>query len=390
MMRLRSERIVTRAGTTAGEVVIRDGRIDGLGAVGRVDGGGDVVELGTRWVLPGYIDLHVHGGGGAQCNTAEPEEVRSVARFHARHGTTALLATTVAAEIAALQMALGAIAACATGSAGEAVPRDGAIVLGAHLEGPFLSPKRPGAMDPAVFAVPDGRALQRLLSAAGPALRIMTLAPELPGALELIESLIGAGVVASLGHSDATYAEASAGVRAGARAATHLFNAMRPFHHREPGVLGAVLDLPEVSCEFICDGVHAEPAALRVAYRAKGRQGVRLVTDAMQAAGMPDGEYLLGTSRVLVTRGRATLADGDSIAGSTLTMDVAVANSVRFLGLTMEEAAVLASTNPARLLGIDERKGAVAPGMDADLVVLDDELQVCGTLVGGDWVCGPN
>jgi N-acetylglucosamine-6-phosphate deacetylase len=388
MMRLRSERIVTAAGTTAGEVVVRDGRIERVGPVGRLDGGGDVVDLGTRWVLPGYIDLHVHGGGGAQFNTSEPEEVLSAARFHARHGTTALLATTVAAPMAELQTALGAIGSCVAWR-DAAVPRDGAIVLGAHLEGPFLSPKRPGAMDPADFATPDDRALQRLLSAAGPSLRMMTIAPELPGALELVELLIAAGVVVSLGHSDATYAEASAAVRAGARSATHLFNAMRPFHHREPGVLGAVLDLPEVNCELICDGVHAEPAALRIAFRVKGRDGVRLVTDAMRAAGMPDGEYLLGGSRVVVTQGRATVAGGDSIAGSTLTMDAALANAVRFLGVTPQEAAVLASANPARLLGLGRRKGSIAAGMDADLVVLDDELRVCGTLVEGAWVWGP-
>ena len=161
---------------------------------------------------------------------------------------------------------------------------------------------------------------------------------------------------------------------------------MRPLHHREPGVAGAVLDSPEVSCELICDGVHVDAVALRLAFRAKGVSGVRLVTDAMAAAGMPDGDYRLGSIRVVVARGRATVADSDSIAGSTLTMDVAVQNAVRFLGVSVADAVVMASTNPARLLGLGDRKGAIAAGMDADLVVLDEGLRVGRTMIGGEWV----
>ena len=229
-------------------------------------------------------------------------------------------------------------------------------------------------------------------------MRLMTLAPELPGALELIGALGVAGVVASIGHSDATYEQTRVAVEAGAHAATHLFNAMRPLHHREPGVLGAVLDLPQVSCELICDGVHVAPAALRLAFRAKGAAGIRLVTDAMQAAGMPDGDYRLGAASVTVAGGRATVAGGGAvagggpvagegrIAGSTLTMDVAVRNAVSFLGVSVERAVALASANPARLLGLQRRKGAIAPGMDADLTVLDGDLTACGTIVAGEWV----
>ncbi len=244
-------------------------------------------------------------------------------------------------------------------------------------------------MDPSVFLGPDERVLGRLLEAGGAAVRMMTLAPELPGALGLVERLARAGVIASIGHSDADYEQARAAVRAGARAATHLFNGMRPFHHREPGVLGAVLDLPEVSCELICDGLHVAPAALRLVYRAKGAAGVRLVTDATEAAGMPDGRYRLGSATVEVREGAVTLAGGSAIAGSTLTIDVAVSNAVRFLGITVEQAVALASANPARLLGLDDRKGALAVGMDADLVVLDQELLACGTVIGGEWVHGP-
>jgi N-acetylglucosamine-6-phosphate deacetylase len=376
---LASEQIITAGGARSGELVIENGRIV---TVRQPTGEAGVLDLGRRPVLPGYIDLHVHGGGGAQCNTDDPAEVLAMARFHATHGTTALLATTVAAEVEELEIALDAIAASTALSGGAAV-------LGAHLEGPFISRRRPGAMNSAVFIDPDQRLLERLLDAGAGAVRMMTLACELPGALDMIRSLVAAGVTASLGHSDATYEETRAAVDAGARCATHTFNAMPPLHHREPGLLGAVLDLDELTCELICDGIHVHPAAVRVAFRCKGVSRATLVTDAMQAAGMPDGEYRLGAAMVTVSSGRAEIAGGGSIAGSTLTMDAAVANAVRFLGISLEEAAVLASGNPARSLGIDDRKGAIAPGFDADVTILDEELRACGTLVAGAWVHGP-
>ncbi len=378
-MVLRSQRIATPAGPLAGEVAIDSGRISAISAASG-QATPDAVELGERWLVPGYIDTHVHGGGGAQCNTTDPDEVAAVARFHTRHGTTALLATTVAAPVDELLGVLGAIARCA-----DSEP----TVLGAHLEGPFLSPARPGAMEPSVFVAPDPSILERLLGAGRGAVRMMTLAPELPGGLELVRALVGEGVIPSFGHSDASYGEARAAVSAGVHAATHLFNGMRPFHHREPGVLGAALDLPEVSCELICDGVHVDPVALRLVYRAKGPARVRLVTDAMAAAGMSDGRYRLGAATVEVREGVARVAGGESIAGSTLTMDVAVRNAVRFLELPVPEAVRLASANPAQLLGLGDRKGAVAVGMDADLVVLDEDLLCCRTMVGGEWVYGP-
>lgn len=380
-MRLRSRRIVCggHPDPIAGEVEIEDGRITSLLAGARTE---TALDLGEDWLVPGFIDVHVHGGGGGQFNTADVDEVAAVARFHAEHGTTALLATTVSAAPDELCTALGAIAR-ARSLAG------GAAVLGAHLEGPFLSRERPGAMDPELFLAPDVELFRRLVACGEGSVKMMTLAPELPGALELIGAVLDAGAIASLGHSDATYAQAAAGIDAGARSATHLFNAMRPFHHREPGILGAVLDRDEVSCELICDGIHIDPAALRVVFRAKGQAGVRLVTDAMQAAGMPDGEYRLGGAVVEVRAGRAEIAGGGSIAGSTLTMGGAVRNAVRFLGVHVEEAVAMAALNPARLLGIADRKGSIAAGMDADLVVLDESLEVRATMVGGSWVLEP-
>jgi N-acetylglucosamine-6-phosphate deacetylase len=380
-VRLRSERIVCLEGTLAGEVVVEHGRISSVRPVPNRLGGaasaeaGEVVELGERWLVPGYIDVHVHGGGGAQCNTSTADEIAAVARFHARHGTTGLLATTVPSPIEDLCAALAAIARCTAPT-----------LLGAHLEGPFLSRERPGAMDPSLFLAPDAGQLERLLAAGAGRIRLMTLAPELPGGPALVEQLVRVGVVASIGHTDASDADVRDAVRAGATAATHVFNAMPPLRHRAPGALGAVLDLDEVSCELICDGVHVDPVAMRLLHRAKGPLGIRLVTDASSAAGMPDGEYRLGGREITVSGGRAVLSGGESLAGSTLTMEAAVQNAVRFLGVPIEEAVLISSTNSARLLGLEGRKGAIAAGLDADLVVLDDRLAVEATMVAGRWV----
>ena len=218
---------------------------------------------------------------------------------------------------------------------------------------------------------------------------MMTIAPELRGALELVQRLTASGIVASVGHSEATYEQTVAAVSVGVRAATHTFNGMAPFHHRNPGLLGAVLDLPAVSCELICDGVHAGPVALRLAHRAKGTAAIRLVTDAISATGMADGDYRLGRTAVRVRNGRTSVGTGGSIAGSTLTIDAAVRNAVRFLGVQLSEAVTMASANPARLLGLHRRKGAIAPGMDADLTVLDDDLRARATLVAGQWAHPP-
>jgi N-acetylglucosamine-6-phosphate deacetylase len=371
-VRLRSRRIVCPNGTVTGEVVIERGRIAAVEAIADNQGARD---LGDDWLVPGFIDSHVHGGGGAQTNTSDPDEVAEVARFHSRHGTTSLITTTMAAPPRELETTLDAIARCTAPT-----------LLGAHLEGPFLNPKWPGAMDPSLFVEPDQDLLERLLAAGAGRVRVMTLAPELPGALELIERLVRAGVVASVGHTDASERQIADAVRAGATSATHVFNAMAPFHHRAPGAVGAVLDLPELSCELICDGLHVDPAAARLVYRTKGLSGMRLVTDAMAAAGMPDGEYRLGARPVIVTDGQPVTKDGLSIAGSTLTMELAVQNAVHFLGISLPEAVVMASTNSARLLGLADRKGAIAAGFDADLVVLDERLAVRATMVGGRWV----
>ena len=398
-MRLRSARIVTPDGVVAGEVVVSGGCVEsvapvggggGVGAGVGGDGRGDLVDLGSRWLVPGFIDVHVHGGGGAQCNTTDPGEVAAVARFHAGHGTTALLATTVAAGADELVGALRAIrgAMGVPGGAGGASGAGGARILGAHLEGPFLAPGSPGAMDPACFVAPDAELWRRLTLAGDGCVALMTLAPELPGAPLLVAELVEAGVVVSLGHSGCGAEDARGAIAAGARSATHVFDAMGPLHHRAPGLVGTVLDDPRVSCELICDGVHVDPVIARLVHRCKGDAGIHLVTDAIAAAGMPDGDYRLGAAAVSVAGGVARGASG-KLAGSTLTMDAAVAGAVRWLGVDVPAAVEMASANPAALLGLEHRCGAIAAGFDADLAVLDEDLAACGTMVAGEWVGGP-
>jgi N-acetylglucosamine-6-phosphate deacetylase len=380
---LRGGRVVTPDGVRRADVTVRGGRIVAIGERSRRDAG-EVVDLAGRWALPGFVDVHVHGGAGAQCNTADPDEVHRVARFHADHGTTSLLATTVAAGVDELLVSLQAIRAAAAAPA-----KGGAEVLGAHLEGPFLSREWPGAMDAARFVAPDQAVAERLIAGGG--VRMITLAPELPGALDLVRAAAAANVVVSMGHTGATYAQAAAAVAAGARAATHTFNAMRPLHHREPGLLGAALDLDAVTCEVVCDGVHVDPAAVRLLQRLKGPARTALVTDAIEAAGLPDGDFRLGARRVSVADGRATLPGSDTIAGSTLTMDRALRNAVAFCDVSVEDAARMASTTPAELLGITARKGVLAPGRDADVAILDADadLSLVGVLARGSWVRRP-
>jgi N-acetylglucosamine-6-phosphate deacetylase len=367
-----------------GWVHVREHRIEAVGSGAVPVHDTAVVRLPEGACLaPGFIDLHVHGGGGAQVGP-DPHAVADVASFHARHGTTGLLATTVPAPEDTLVETVRAVAAVARRPYAEA-----AQVLGCHLEGPFVSAARPGALDVRHLRAPDPPELARLLDAGGGSVQMIVIAPELPGALDLIAEAAGEGVVVSIGHTDATYDEAMAGIDRGARAATHLFNGMRPMHHREPGPAGAALATPRVSVELIADGVHVHPATIRLVHAAKGPERVALVTDAMQAAGLPDGDYTLGEQPIAVRDGEARTAGG-SLAGSTLTMDRAVQICVREAGIPIVDALRMASTTPATLLGIGAATGRITPGADADLVVLDEDLAAIGTMVRGRWAwCDP-
>jgi N-acetylglucosamine-6-phosphate deacetylase len=296
--------------------------------------------------------------------------------FHRTHGTTRTLVSLVTAPLPDLERQLGWIADLVADA------RDDARVVGAHLEGPFLSHARCGAQNPAFLRRPDRGDFQQLVAAARGTLRSVTIAPELPGALDVIRDTVAAGAVAAIGHTDATYAEAARAIAAGATLATHLFNGMRPIHHREPGPAGAALGA-DLACEVINDGVHVHPAITTLVNETPGR--LILVTDAIDAAGMGDGDVRLGGQRVQVRDGQARLETSGSLAGSTLTMDAAVRRAVLTCGLSMVDASAAASGTPARLLGQAGVFGTIEPGLAADLVVLDDQLEVAAVLAAGAW-----
>jgi N-acetylglucosamine-6-phosphate deacetylase len=375
---LSNARVVTPGGVLAGGwVSIADARIVAVGT-GRppVADGAAPTDLDGCWLLPGFVDLHMHGGGGHDA-AASPDDMAAAVAFHRRHGTTRTLVSLVTAAVDDLARQLGWVADLAA-----AGPSAAGHVVGAHLEGPFLSHARCGAQNPAHLLLPDKAAFAVLAAAARGSLRTVTLAPELPGALDLLADVLAAGAIAAIGHTDAGYADARAAIDAGATLATHLCNGMRPLHHREPGAVAAAL-AADIACEVINDGFHVHPVITTLVARVPGR--LVLITDAIDATGVGDGEYVLGAQQVRVADGQARLAATGSLAGSTLTMDVALRRAVRESGLTMEAASAAASGNPARVLGIDDRCAAITVGHDADLVVLDEELRVRRVMAAGEW-----
>lgn len=379
-----SGRIVTPGGSLErGHVAIESGRIGRVSADAPPAG---AISRNDWTIVPGFVDIHVHGGGGCAMTTGDPDAVVGAASFHRRHGTTTMLASLVTAPTSDLVRAIGRLAELlAEFVAGGSLRRP--PVAGIHLEGPFLAAARCGAQNPAHMVDPDPQLVTELLEAGDGHVRMVTVAPERPGALEAIGQLSAAGVVAAIGHTDATYEQATAAIAAGASVATHLGNAMPPLHHRQPGPVGACLAAPQVVCELIVDGHHLHPAMVAVASSVKGANGIALVTDAIAAAGTGDGRYVLGTLDVDVVDGVARLADGGSLAGSTLTMDGAFRNAVG-CGLPLATASRAASGNPARVLGLDHDIGSIEVGRRADLVVLDDALDVVAVLVDGVVVDG--
>jgi N-acetylglucosamine-6-phosphate deacetylase len=376
--------VLTGARVVMAGAVLDDGwvRVDGsrIAEVGSGRPEDEVLDLGGGWLVPGYIDIHTHGGGGHDV-ARSPEDMAASVDFHLGHGTTRTLVSLVTAPVGELVDQLGWIADLAERNGTDTA---GGRVMGAHLEGPFLSEARCGAQNPDFLLDPDRDVLTTLIKAARGWLRVTTVAPELPGALDIIADLVAADVVAAVGHTDATYAQAAAGFAAGARLATHLFNGMRSLHHREPGPALAALDAG-VACEVINDGEHVHPAILRLV-AGRGEHALVLITDAMDAAGIGDGEYELGGQRVTVQDGAARLVRTGSLAGSTLTMDVAVRRAVIDGALSVPAAIAAASLNPARVLGIDGDCGAIAPGLAADLLHLDDDLEVQRVMTNGRWL----
>jgi N-acetylglucosamine-6-phosphate deacetylase len=330
------------------------------------------------WALPGFIDMHVHGGGGASFTEGGPDDARRAAAFHRAHGSTRIIASLVTAPVDELERRSAMLADLA----------EAGVIDGIHLEGPFLSAARCGAQNPRYLALPDVGAFTRLQAASRGWLRMITIAPELPGASEVIRAAAAAGVIAAAGHTDASAEATGEAITAGVSHATHLFNGMRPIAHRSPGPVVALLDHP-VTCEVIADGSHLDDLMVRLAARAAGPGNLVLITDAMAAAGMPDGDYRLGELDVSVSDGVARLVDAatgglGSIAGSTATMELVVRRAITTVGLPVADVAAAASTTPARRLGLAGVTGSLRAGLDADIVLLDEDFRLNAVIARGE------
>lgn len=367
-----------------GVIIVEGSRITGVGHRDEIrvpPGATDYVATGMT-VVPGFVDLHIHGAGGHDVMEADAGALDRITSTVARHGTTSMVATTVTAPVDDTCRSLEGIAAYIRSH--EKTQESGRLeadILGIHLEGPFISPERRGVHPQDAIARPSADIFSQFCKAADGLVKILTLAPELPGALELIQSAVAAGIVVGMGHTDADYDQARAAIAAGARHAVHTYNAMRPFSHRDPGILGAIMTDPEVTAEIIADGVHVAVAAVQVLMGAKGFDTVLLVSDGIAATGMRDGTYRLGNFEVDVRDGVARNSEG-KLAGSTLTLDRAIRNVVSW-GVPLIDAIRMATVLPARRLGVAGKKGVIAPGADADIVALTPELRVAGVMTRG-------
>lgn len=362
-----------------GVVLCEDGRIVYAGAGEGImpDEGSTIIDGRGRVVMPGFIDTHFHGSGGDDVMASGAEGLRRIGESVLRFGTTGFLATTIAARHDELMRSIEDTLAAQSGSP------TGATILGIHLEGPFINIAFKGAQPEWGIRDPNFDECRELLNAAAGQVKIMTLAPELPGGLEMIRMLAEAGVAPSLGHSTADYDMALAAIDAGATRATHLYNAMSGVHHRQPGLAAACLCEPGIQAELICDGVHVHPRMAALAWKSKGRDGLTLVTDATAAQGHGDGIYTLGDFQIEVRGPLCTLMDGRTIAGSVLTMNRAVGNAIAFTGMSLPDAATMTSAGPAVVCGVADRKGRIATGMDADLALLEADFSVAATIVAG-------
>jgi N-acetylglucosamine-6-phosphate deacetylase len=372
-------------------VVVEDGAIIKLGTRSSIEVAPNAKtrDFGDGIIVPGFVDIHVHGSAGYDVMQADGNARCGFEQFLARHGVTAYYPTTVAAALAVTESALERLADAIEGGrrenqAHENGGRDGrAQPMGIHLEGPFISHARCGVHPPEALLPPSIEVFDKFWQAARGHVRLMTIAPELDGALELIAEASRRGVCISLGHSDADLQTTRKAVAAGARHATHTFNAMRPLQHRDPGIAGEVLTNPHLTADVIADGIHVDPVMVQLFLKAKGVENSVLITDATSATGMPDGKYSLGTLEVEVKDG--TVQREGKLAGSVLTMDRAVRNAMKFAGWDLRQAVQTATVNPARVAGAPN-KGVLKPGGDADFVVLSADGEIQATVIRGEVV----
>jgi len=363
-----------------GRIIIRNGRIEGVGLLSdlRLPANADRIDASRLTVVPGFIDPHIHGSGGVDVMDASFASMNTISCALASHGTTAFLPTTVSASPEVLGGTLDRL----SGLLQESF--DGAQPVGVHLEGPFISAEKRGTHRASHVHAPDQSLLANWIVRANGTLKLMTMAPELDGAIKAAQFARTAGITVAMGHSNASFEEATSAADDGTHYAVHTFNAMRPFGHRDSGIAGAVLSDDRIFAEIIADGIHVSPEVVRIFARAKGRERIILVTDSISATGMPDGPYALGPVKVQVLSG--VCRDGDGrLAGSTLTQDAALRNFIAYSGMRMEDALFGLTLNPARALKLEGR-GCIEPGAHADLVMLDDELRVMKTICDGRLV----
>ncbi|MFC8245314.1 N-acetylglucosamine-6-phosphate deacetylase [Streptomyces chartreusis] len=353
--------------------------VDGPRIAGAAPENAHHIDVTGHWLLPGFVDIHNHGGGGASFTSGTPEDVLKGIHTHRLHGTTTLVASTVTGDMDFLARRAGLLAELA----------EQGDIAGIHFEGPFISPCRKGAHSGELLRDPDPADVRRLVDAARGHATMVTLATELPGGIDSVRLLAERGVIAAIGHTDASYEQTVEAIEAGATVATHLFNAMPPLGHREPGPIAALLEDERITVELINDGTHLHPASLQLAFHHAGADRVAFITDAMDAAGFGDGRYMLGPLEVEVADGVARLVEGGSIAGSTLTLDRAFKRAVTVDRLPVQDAVTALSANPAKLLGRYDRIGSLEPGKDADLVVLDSDFDLKGVMRRGEWVVDP-
>lgn len=368
--------VVLPTGTVAdGQVVVDGTRV----AAQAPQDNAQVIDVSGCTLVPGFVDIHNHGGGGASFTSGTVEEILKGIHTHRQHGTTTLVASTVTGEMDFLARRAGLLSELA----------EQGDIAGIHFEGPFISPCRKGAHSERLLRDPDPAEVRKLIDAAHGTAKMVTLATELPGGIDSVRLLTEHGVIAAIGHTDATYEQTMEAIEAGATVATHLFNAMPALGHRTPGPIAALLEDERITVELINDGTHLHPASLQLAFHHAGANRVAFITDAMDAAGFGDGRYMLGPLEVEVSEGVARLVEGGSIAGSTLTLDRAFKRAVTVDGLPVEDVVTAISANPAKLLGMYDTVGSLEPGKDADLVILDHQFDLKGVMRRGEWVIDP-